>query len=81
MDTSEHIGAPLTNDILNFIGIAGPNHGALLCGAGRDYAIKLDAFKTACGPITGMGCKSEYLEELNNAFVVFYTLKCKYFGF
>lgn len=71
VDTDEYLGPPLTHYIANYIGIAGPNHGAEICLNGG----KFTGFEKACGKIDGMSCDSEFLKDINSKFVLFFLYK------
>jgi len=61
VDTGEDLGAAMTNDINTFIGIAGPNYGAILCQPSITALVS-----RSCNMVNGMRCGSTYLNDLNN---------------
>lgn len=62
VDTNEYLGSSLTHYVANYIGIAGPNHGALIC-LNEGYT---SGFYRACGKVDGMLCDSDFLVDINS---------------
>uniref|UniRef100_A0A915E724 Lipase n=1 Tax=Ditylenchus dipsaci TaxID=166011 RepID=A0A915E724_9BILA len=61
VDTGEDLGASLTNTINTFIGIAGPNHGAVVCSGFASFDPA-----GSCNRKNGMACNSAFINDINS---------------
>ncbi|KAH7709245.1 Protein LIPS-15 [Aphelenchoides avenae] len=57
VDTGEEIGAPLTSIVLNYISLAGSNHGAIYC---------VNQVSASCNNVTGVSPGSVAINDINS---------------
>ncbi|KAI6184771.1 Lipase EstA/Esterase EstB family-containing protein [Aphelenchoides bicaudatus] len=57
VDTGENLGGSLTSIVQTYLGVAGPQHGAVTCGG---FGVGV------CNRINGIGCNSRFLNDINS---------------